>query len=228
MQQVHWPDSVRTLDQNTGMPWNICFVTYKVLQTTHTYSTSDEIFTTFSDTDHGRCKDNRGATSGYIVKIGTRAVSWLSKLQGIIALSSTKAEYSAAAEVGKEICWMWNLLSEMGFKCDTLSSLHIDNQSTIQVAKNLEHHGHMKQLNLKLLWLLDNVEWKLISPMFTRTEQMPVDILTKALPKVKIQLFSKMMGLTNIENTNSEPLNWGVCVGIIIIFCHLWLLNLWR
>jgi len=131
----------------------------------------------------------------------------LSKLQGIIALSSTKAEYSAAAEVGKEICWMWNLLSEMGFKSDAPSSLHIDNQSTIQVAKNLEHHGHMKQLDLKLFWLHDNVEQKLISPMFTRTEQIPADILMKVLPKVKIQLFSKMMGLTNIENTDSKTLD---------------------
>jgi len=53
---------------------------------------------------------------------------------------------------------MCNLLSEMGLTNNEPSSLHIDNQSTIQVAKNPEPHGHMKQLNLKLFWLQDNVE----------------------------------------------------------------------
>jgi len=125
------------------------------------------MFTTFSDADHGGCKDSGWSTGGYIIKIGTGAVSWSSKIQGIVALSSTEAEYSAAAEAGKEICWMRNLLSEMGFKSNEPSSLHIDNQSTIQVAKNPEHHGHMKQLDLKLFWLWDNVKRKLILPTFT-------------------------------------------------------------
>jgi len=122
-------------------------------------------------------------------------------------LSSTKAKYSSATKAGKEICWMQNLLSEMGFKNDTPLTLHIDNQSTIQVAKNPEHHSHMKQLDLKLFWLHDNIEQKLILSTFTQTEQIPMDILTKALPKVKIQLFSKMIGLTNIKDTDFETLN---------------------
>jgi len=100
-----------------------------------------ETFTTFSDADHGGCKDSGRSTGGYIVKIGTGAVSWSSKLQGIIALSSTEAEYSTTVEASKEIFWMQNLLSEMGFKNNETSILHIDNQSTIQVAKNPEHHG---------------------------------------------------------------------------------------
>ena len=96
---------------------------------------------------------------------------------------------------------MRNLLSELGFKSDKPSTLHIDNQSTIQATKNPEHHGHMKQLDLRFFWLRDNVEWKKISLEFTRTEQMPADILTKALPKVKIELFSRMMGIMNAETT---------------------------
>ena len=126
-----------------------------------TYSldnTSNEPFTTFSDADHSGCKDSGWSTRGYIVKMGTGAISWSSKLQKIITLSSTEAKYSAAVEARKEICWMRNLLSELGFKSDEPSSLHIDKQSTIQVAKNPEHHGRMKQLDLKFFWLRDNVE----------------------------------------------------------------------
>jgi len=68
--------------------------------------TSNHPFTTFSEANHGGCKDSGRSTSGYLVKIGTRAVCWSSKLQGIIALLSTKAEYSAAVKAGKEIYWM--------------------------------------------------------------------------------------------------------------------------
>jgi len=62
----------------------------------------------------------------------------------------------------------------------------------------------MKQLDLKLFWLYDNVEQKIISPIFTLTEQMPADILTKVLPKIKVELFSKMIGLTNTKNIDNK------------------------
>jgi len=90
--------------------------------------------------------------------MGTGAISWSSKLQNIM-LSSTEAKYLATVEARKEICWMRNLLSELGFKSDKPLSLHIDNQSTIQVAKNPEHHGPMKQLDMRFFWLC-NIEMK--------------------------------------------------------------------
>jgi len=58
--------------------------------------------------------------------MGTGAISWSSKLQNIIVLSSTEDEYSAAIEAREEICWMRNLLSELGFKINKPSSLHIE------------------------------------------------------------------------------------------------------
>jgi len=69
-------------------------------------NSSSKIFTTFSDADHSGCKDSRQSTGRYIIKIGTGTVSWSSKLQGIVTLSSTEAKYSVAVEAGKEICWM--------------------------------------------------------------------------------------------------------------------------
>ena len=158
--------------------------------------TSTEPFTTFSNADHRGCRDSGRSTGGYLVKVGTGAVCWSSKLQGIVALSSTEAEYSAAVEAGKEIYWMRNLMSEMGIKQTGPSTLHIDNQSAIQVTKNPEHHSRMKQLDLKFFWLRDAVERNVIIPSYTRMDQMPADILTKSLPKVKVDTFNKMLGLT--------------------------------
>ena len=66
-----------------------------------------------------------------MVKIGSGVVSWSSKLQSIVALSTTEAEYIAAVSAGMEIRWMRNLLHEMGFCPTGPSVLRIDNQSAI-------------------------------------------------------------------------------------------------
>jgi hypothetical protein len=86
---------------------------------------STELFSTFSNADHGGCKDTGHSTGGYILKIGIGAVSWSSKLQGVIALSTTEAEYIAAVEAGKEIKWMCKLLLEMGVPAGASSVLRI-------------------------------------------------------------------------------------------------------
>ena len=65
------------------------------------------------------------------MKIGSGAVSWSSKLQSVVTLSSTEAEYNVAVEAGKEIKWIRSLLGEFGYKVDQASTLYIDNQSAI-------------------------------------------------------------------------------------------------
>lgn len=156
---------------------------------------SKELFTTYSDADHGGCKDSGHSTGAYIIKMGSGTVSWSSKLQSLVALSTTEAEYISAVEAGKEICWMRNLVEEMGFPMTTPSVLRIDNQSAISVAKNPEHHGRMKQLDLRFYWLRDKVEEGVIAPNFVPTAEMPADLLTKPLDRLKVNLFCKMMGL---------------------------------
>ena len=61
---------------------------------------------TYCDADHGRNKDNGKSTSGYMVKLGLGVVCWSSKLQFIVTLSTTEAEYVAGVAAGKEICWL--------------------------------------------------------------------------------------------------------------------------
>jgi len=57
------------------------------------------------------------------VKIGTSTVSWLFKLQSVVALSSTEAEYMAGVEAGKELKWMRSLLGEFGYTINTASTV---------------------------------------------------------------------------------------------------------
>ena len=67
---------------------------------------STSLFTTYSDADHGGCKDSGKSTGAYVVKMGSGAVSWRSKLQTIVALSTTEAEYIAATSAGTELLFL--------------------------------------------------------------------------------------------------------------------------
>jgi len=154
-----------------------------------------ERFLTYCDADHGGDIDRRKSTSGYMVKVGSGVVGWSSKLQPVVSLSTTEAEYVAAVAAGKEICWMQQLLQEIGFTSPAPSTLFTDNQSAISVAKNPEHHGRMKHLDLAFFWLRDKVAEGRIQVVHLRTEDMPADLLTKALPKPQVLKLRKLMGL---------------------------------
>ena len=141
------------------------------------------------DADTGR------STGGYVVCIGTGAVDWSSKLQPVVSLSTTEAEYIAAVEAGKEISWMRNLLTELGYSFTTSSTLHMDNNSAIAVCKNPEHFSRLKHMKLRLYWLRDAVQDGSLQPAFCPTAEMAADLLTKALPPVKVAHLRRMMGL---------------------------------
>jgi len=74
-------------------------------------------------------------------------------------------------------------------------SLYIDNQSAVSVAKNPEHHGRIKHLDLRFYWLRDVVESGQISVVHILTAKMPADLLTKSLTQVKVELCREMLGL---------------------------------
>jgi hypothetical protein len=165
---------------------------YKLTYSPHS---SSELFTTYTDADHAGNPDNGCSTSGYIVKMGTGAISWSSRLQGVVALSTTEAEFVAATSAGQEILWLRNLFAEFGYKITSASTLYIDNQSALSVAKNPEHHGRMKHLDLRFYWLRNEVEKGSIKMVHLRTDEMPADIMTKSLGRVKVGEMVRMIGL---------------------------------
>jgi hypothetical protein len=164
-------------------------------------SDSPQPFITYSDADHGGNPDNGKSTGGYVVKIGSGAVSWSSKLQPLVALSTTEAEHISAVEAGKEILWMRQFMGELGYSASGPSVLRMDNQSAIAVSKNPEHHGKMKHLSLRLFWLRDAVQDGLIAPTFVSTEDMAADIFTKALDRLKVQKCARMLGLGTVDDS---------------------------
>lgn len=82
---------------------------------------------------------------------------------------------------------MRTLLNELGFPVNGPSTLHMDNLSAVQVARNPEHHGRMKHLDMRYHWLRDQVDAGVIDIAHLPTARMPADVLTKALGRVKME-----------------------------------------
>jgi len=108
-----------------------------------------EPFITYPDASHGDCVDTGHSTAGFVTMMAIGAIGWYRQLKTIVALSTTEAEYMAAIEAGKEIAWMRTILSEFGYGAQQASTLKMDNQNSISVSKNPEHHGRMKHLDLR-------------------------------------------------------------------------------
>ena len=154
-----------------------------------------ERFVAYADADFGGDLDGRRSTSGMVVKMGTGAISWSSKLQSILTLSTTEAEYISAVSTGQEILWLRNFLQEIGFEIKGSSTLYLDNQSAIAVSRNPEHHGRMKHLDLRFYWLRDVCKAGFIDVKYIGTKQMPADIMTKTLPRPSVVDACEMLGL---------------------------------
>jgi hypothetical protein len=81
-----------------------------------------------------------GANIGYVFTIGGTTVSWISKLQKVVALSTTEAEYVASTEASKEMIWLQRFMEELGKKQEN-NRLYCDSQSSIHLAKNSAFHS---------------------------------------------------------------------------------------
>jgi hypothetical protein len=159
-------------------------------------SSSSQLFTTYSNADHGGNPDSGCSTSAYVVKMGTGTVSWMSCLQSIVVLSTTEAKFISAVSAGQEIVWMRSFLGELGHSSGAPSLLLVDNQAAIQVARNPEHRGCMKYLNLHFFWLRNMVNSGIIAVRYIPTVDMAVDLLTKALARIKVVSALPQLGLT--------------------------------
>ena len=92
--------------------------------------------------------DKRRSTSGYVFTLVGGAISWISKLQNIVALSTTEAEYIAASHACKEAIWLKGLLGELG-KVQNTIKVFCDSQSAIHLDKNPAYHSKTKHIPVK-------------------------------------------------------------------------------
>ena len=103
----------------------------------------------FSDADFAGSIDDRASTSGYLMNMESATVSSSCKKQAIMATSSAEGEYISAWEATCEIVWLCRVLQDLGIPSAEATSLFIDNQSAIKLAKNPVFHSKTKHVDTK-------------------------------------------------------------------------------
>lgn len=147
----------------------------------------------FSDSDYAGDLDDRKSTSGFVFMMGSGAVSWSSKKQQIVTLSTTEAEFVAAASSSCQAIWLQRLLEVLHNQQQGPTLIHCDNVSAIKLSKNPVMHGKSKHIDVRYHFLRDLCKDGIIDLVFCKSEEQTADILTKPLkPAVFVKLRSQL------------------------------------
>ena len=152
----------------------------------------------YSDADWGGDLDDRKSTSGYVFQIGGGPVSWQSRKQGCVAISTSEAEYIALTSAAQEGIWLCRLLDELTGKQTNPIVIYEDNQSAICLSKNPQFHGRSKHIDIKFHFIRDRVKEGTIVVEYCRSEDMLADMYTKGLYGEKFKRLRNMNGI--LEN----------------------------
>ena len=147
----------------------------------------------FVDGDFAGCLNTRKSLSGYVFTLFGTAVNWKSNLQSVVALSTIEVEYNALAEGVKEGLWLKEMLHELGIEQETVQ-IHCDSQSAIHLANHQMYHAKTKHIDVKCYFIYEVVESGAIKLVKTTSEDNPVDMLTKSLPRDKFEKCLSLVG----------------------------------
>ncbi|GJV76306.1 retrovirus-related pol polyprotein from transposon TNT 1-94 [Tanacetum coccineum] len=164
------------------------------LKATLCFSKKEVVLEGFSDSDYGGFLDSSKSTTGYVFTVGGTAVSWMSRIQKCVAMSTTEAKYMAIAEAGKELVWLKIFLKELD-RSQTEFVLFCDNQSAIHLAKNLVFHGRTKHIKIRYHYIRELVSEGMLSLKKILGAKNPVDMLTKVVTTKKLKLCAASTGL---------------------------------
>ena len=104
----------------------------------------------YSDADWAGDVNDYRSTSGYVFQFGGAAMSWKSRKQTSVALSTAEAEYMALSGATQEASWMRQLLLDLKCGPITPTLIYEDNQSSICVVKNSLFHGRTKHIGIRV------------------------------------------------------------------------------
>ena len=148
----------------------------------------------YSDADYGGCRIDRKSTSGTCQFLGSNLISWHSKKQNSVALSTAEAEYVAAGSCCAQILWIKQQLKDYGESQNKIP-IKCDNTSAINLTKNPIQHSRTKHIEIRHHFIRDHVENEDIILEYVPTENQLADIFTKPLSTERFEFIRGELGL---------------------------------
>jgi len=150
----------------------------------------------YCDADYAGDVDTRRSTTGYLFVLHGGAISWSSKLQPTVAVSTAEAEYMSAAAAVKEALWLRKLLADLQMHVGTVQ-MYCDNQAALSLLKHPIASARSKHIDVVHHFARERVARGEVSFVYCQSSEMLADCLTKALPDVSFMFCRNSMGLGN-------------------------------
>ncbi len=123
------------------------------------------------------------------------AITWKSKKQMLVTLSTSEAEYMALSSASQEVVWLRKLMENLKENQKSATTVYEDNKSTIQMANNPAHHPRKKHIGLKYHFARDMVNNGTIVLQYCESKKMLADILMKPLARERFSELRSSLGL---------------------------------
>jgi hypothetical protein len=138
---------------------------------------------------------DRKSTFDSCFTLGSAMISWYSKKQIPMALSTAEAEYIALCVAVHESVWLRKLLADLfGHEMDS-TVIHCDNQRCVKLSENLVFHDKSKHIEIQYHYIEDMVQRKVVHVQYLSTHEQVVDVFTKPLARAKFEYFRERLGL---------------------------------
>ena len=171
----------------------------KHLKLTYTKK-SDGNLTGYCDASWATNTEDPRSTSGFVFILQGAAISWNSRKQPTVALSSTEAEYLSLSAATQEALWLNRLSQELVIvPKETPLMIYCDNKGAIDLGKNSKFSSRTKHINVRHHFIKENIDNKQIAVNFVPLTQMIADALTKSTNYEKLEKFNTSIGLINHE-----------------------------
>ena len=149
----------------------------------------------YADADWAGDPEDRHSTSGNLFLMGEGPISWLSKKQTTVALSTSEAEYVSVSAATQEVVWLRRLLTDIQAIPEGPTVIMEDNQGAIGIAKNPIQHARTKHIDIRYHYVREALQQGIICLSYCPTDKQLADLLTKGLPRERFEVLRKAMGM---------------------------------
>lgn len=160
---------------------------------------NDKDFTlkAYCNSDWASCPQSRRSVSGFIILLGNNPITWKSKKQIIVSLSSAEAEYRIMQQVTTELAWLTRLLHEISVPNVVPLPIRCDSQAAIHIARNPVFHERTKHVEINCHFIREKLQDGLIKLQHVPTSSQLADLFTKNLPSKQHHILLNKLGVSH-------------------------------